>query len=380
MTARPDSPEVADAAGSWRSAYVHIPFCSRRCPYCDFAVVTPVETEVPHRDYVQAVITEIGMSPPWEPLDAISVGGGTPSVVDPALLGDVLAALDARFGLAPGAEIGLEANPEDWRPRRAEALREAGFRRVSFGAQSFDPIVLDALGRNHEPADIDQAVATARACGFESVNLDLIFGTPGESVASWSATLDRALSLEPDHLSTYALTVERGTELSRSVLDGSPAPDPDDQADKYELAQEAIGRAGLVQYEVSNHARPGHHVRYNLGTWAGGEYVGVGLGAHGHRSGVRTRNIRRLDRYMEAVGRGELPHAGVETVADPAREAVFLGLRRMAGVQVTPVVAAFLESPEGERFVEAGVVDVNGGRLRITRPLLADAVMREFVG
>ncbi|NNF69916.1 MAG: radical SAM protein, partial [Acidimicrobiia bacterium] len=192
MTARPDSPEVADAAGSWRSAYVHIPFCSRRCPYCDFAVVTPVETEVPHRDYVQAVITEIGMSPPWEPLDAISVGGGTPSVVDPALLGDVLAALDARFGLAPGAEIGLEANPEDWRPRRAEALREAGFRRVSFGAQSFDPIVLDALGRNHEPADIDQAVATARACGFESVNLDLIFGTPGESVASWSATLDRA--------------------------------------------------------------------------------------------------------------------------------------------------------------------------------------------
>lgn len=380
MTVRPDSVELADAAADWRSCYVHIPFCARRCPYCDFAVVAAGESDVRHDAYIEAVVAEIELAEPWSPLDAVFFGGGTPSTVEPSLLGDVVDALHARFGLADGAEVALEANPEDWTPRLASDLVDAGFDRVSFGAQSFDPGVLRALGRLHSPNQIASAVAVARAAGFTSINLDLIFGTPGESLESWESSVDRAIALEPDHVSTYSLTVERGTELSRSIAAGAPAPDPDTQADQYELADERLSRAGFVRYEVSNHARPGHHVRYNLCTWAGGEYLGFGLGAHGHRDGVRTRNLRRIDRYLEAVREGTVPRAGEETIEDPARERAFLGLRRTAGVPVDDVVDEFLAGDTARRLLASGVISVTGGRLTIERPLLADAVMREFVG
>ncbi|MBT8212650.1 MAG: radical SAM family heme chaperone HemW [Acidimicrobiia bacterium] len=380
MTLRPDSPELADGAASWLSAYVHIPFCTRRCPYCDFAVVTPIETAVSHRAYIDALVVEINLVPDWGPLDAVSVGGGTPSLVDPELLGEVTRALDRRFGFRDDAEVALEANPEDWSPDRAAGLVAAGFRRVSFGAQSFDPDVLAALGRGHTPDDIGAAVAVARNAGFTSINLDLIFGTSGESKRSWEDSVDRAINLGVDHVSTYALTVERGTRLSKDILAGAPAPDPDDQADKYESAQHRLTEAGFVQYEVSNFAMEGHHVRYNLCTWAGGEYLGIGLGAHEHRDGVRARNLRRLDRYMEAVGERIRPRSGSETVNDREQEAAFLGLRRMAGVPLNATIEDFLGSDSGVRLAAAGVIAVDEGRLRISRPLLADAVMREFVG
>ncbi len=374
--ARADSPHLADEARRWRGAYVHIPFCARICPYCDFAVVAGRD-DLAGR-YLDAVVAEIAMEPPWSPLDAVAFGGGTPSQFPAAGLGRLLAALRDRFGLAAGAEVSLEANPEDWTPALAEALLAAGFDRVSFGVQSFDPDVLARLGRRHTPAGGERAVTGARRAGFRSVSLDLIFGTPGESPASWEATVDRALALRPDHLSAYALTVERGTPLGREVAAGAPAPDPDDQADKYLHLEEAAAAAGLDRYEVSNFARPGHACRYNLLTWAQGEYLAFGNGAHGHRAGVRRRNVRRLDAYLAGVEAGERPEAGREAVAGFAaeQERLLLGLRRAAGVATGAAGAALLRSPWGRRLVDAGVLAGHGERLLVAQPLLTDEVAR----
>jgi oxygen-independent coproporphyrinogen-3 oxidase len=211
-----------------------------------------------------------------------------------------------------------------------------------------------------------------------TVNLDLIYGTPGESMESWEATVDRALRLEPEHLSAYALTVERGTELSRVINAGAPAPDPDDQADKYEHLAARAPEARLVRYEVSNWCRPGHHCRYNLSTWAMGDFIGFGIGASDHRDGQRSRNVRRLDPYLAAVESGERPRAGSERLdaAAAERERVAIGLRLAAGVQAGGHGERFLNDPEGIRHLEAGTVAVVGDRIVVQRPLLTDAVAR----
>jgi oxygen-independent coproporphyrinogen-3 oxidase len=332
----------------------------------------------PEDRYVRAVLAEIAMEPEWSRLDTIYVGGGTPTRLPPARLGEMIAALRHRFGLVPGAEVSLEANPEDWSPAVAEGLVAAGFDRVSFGAQSFDSVVLDSLGRLHAPSDTTRAVAEARAAGFRSINVDLIFGTPGESMASWRDSVGLAIESGIDHLSAYALTVERGTALSRSVLAGAPAPDPDEQADRYEALETMAAAAGLIRYEVSNWARPGHAVDYNLITWAQGEYLAFGLGAHGHRAGVRRRNVRRLEAYLAAVEEGRRPEAGAD-VLDPwaaEQERVILGLRRTAGVVAGDAGAALLALPEGERLVAAGVIAGSGDRIVVRRPLLTDAASR----
>jgi len=381
MSERPDASAVADAAVSLRSAYVHIPFCHRRCPYCDFAVVDLSNQDGPIDRYAAAIHREIGLEPEWAPLDAVNFGGGTPSILPAARLAAMVASLRARFGIAANCEISIEANPEDVTAEYAAALIAAGFNRISLGVQSFDDRVLDTLGREHSAAVATAAVAAARRAGFRSVNVDLIFGTPAESVTSWRRTVETALGLEPDHVSGYALTVERGTALSRAVAAGAAAPDPDDQADKYEILQEAAAGAGLVRYEVSNWARPGHGCRYNLGTWAQGEYVAFGLGAHGYRSGVRRRNPRRLDAYLRPIERGERPEAGRETLPGPERETerVFLGIRRTAGVVAGVAGRRLLASAAGRRLVAAGVIALSGDRLVVNRPLLTDAVARELL-
>ena len=288
--ARPDSPELADAAAGWRGAYLHVPFCARVCPYCDFAVVAGRDGDMGR--YVDAVVAEIAGDGDFGPIDAVFVGGGTPSTVPAEAVAALVDAVARRHGLAGDAEVTMEANPEDWTGASAEAFRDAGVTRVSFGAQSTDPRVLAALGRRHGPREVGRAVRLARDAGYRSVSVDLIFGHPVETAASWERTLDDVVDLGPDHVSTYALTVERGTPLARSVAAGAPAPDPDTQADRWEAARDVLGAAGYVGYEVSNHARPGHPCRYNLAVWAGGSYVAYGLGAHGHRAGVRFRNVR----------------------------------------------------------------------------------------
>lgn len=371
----PDSPRLAEAASFWRSGYVHVPFCARVCPYCDFNVVAGKDHLADA--YLDRLIREIESEPDWPPLDALYVGGGTPSRFRARRLRRVVAAVEERFGLAGEAEVSLEANPEDWTPDLAEDLAAAGFNRVSFGAQSFDPEVLGSLGRVHHPEQIRTAVSRARRSGFRSVNLDLIYGHPTETFESWKATLESALELEPDHLSAYALTVERGTELSRRVAAGAPAPSPDDQAEKWELADRLLAEAGLVRYEVSNFARVGHHCRYNLSVWNRGEYLGFGAGAHGFRDGIRRWNIRRIDAYI----RSEDPRRGFLGLDGwPAeQERVMLGLRLRAGVRPGPVGGALWVSDEGERLREAGVIAMRNGRLVVERPLLTDVAVRAIL-
>ncbi len=378
-SAPPDSPLLADSAAAWRSAYVHVPFCRRRCPYCDFAVVAGGEWSGPVDRYVDALVAEMAMEPAWGPLDAVNLGGGTPTSLDPAQLARILTALADRFVIAPGAEVSIEANPEDWDPGRWADLVGGGFTRISLGVQSFDPTVLGALGRAHGAGQAAAGVAGARQVGFRSVSLDLVFGAAPEDPASWGDTVARALALEPDHLSAYALTVERGTELSRMVAAGTvPAPDPDEQADAYELLIEAATGAGLVHYEVSNFARPGHPCRYNLGTWAQGEYLGFGLGAHDHRDGARNRNLRRLDAYLAAVEQGERPRAGSHTEGPwgSEQERLMLGLRRRAGAVAGEIGDRLVVSDAGRRLIAAGVLGHGDGRLVVLRPLLTDEVTR----
>jgi putative oxygen-independent coproporphyrinogen III oxidase len=369
----PDAPALADAAAGQRAAYVHVPFCRRVCPYCDFAVIAGREDLMAR--YPLALLAEIHRSVLFpEPLSAVSLGGGTPSRLPPVALTAFVGAIVGHFGLAPGSEVSIEANPEDWSPGLAEALVAAGFNRVSLGAQSFDPGVLRALGRAHRPEQVEAAVAVARRAGFGSVGLDLIFGTPGESGPSWRHSLERALDTGADHLSAYALTVERGTPLSRAVAAGAPGPDPDRQADLYEEARRLAAGAGLVRYETSNFARPGHACLYNLITWARGEYEGFGAGAHRHRGGSRTWNVRRVDRYLERVEGGVSPVSGGETLGpwQQEQERLVLGLRRAAGVEAGRGGRRLLASAAGRRLIEAGVLEEVGDRLRVARPLLAN--------
>lgn len=362
------------------AVYVHIPFCSAVCPYCDFAVVAG-QDDLADR-YVAAVISEIESSAAWRSLDTIYFGGGTPSHVEPRLLGSILEALQRRHGMSASAEISLEANPEDFSAIRARELRSLGFNRVSFGAQSFDGAVLADLGRRHTPDQIPASVAAARSAGFDNVSIDLIFGTPCETDSSWELSLGRAVASGIDHVSCYALTVERGTALAKAVDGGAAAPDPDVQADRYETADLVLGDSGYRRYEVSNWSRPGFECRYNMVVWAQGEYEAYGNGAHGFREGVRYRNHRRIDAYISRIEAGSSARAGHDAVTGWGAEIdrLFVGLRREAGVSEGPGTEALLASAEGRALLEAGIVGVENGRLNIRRPLLTDAVHRTVLG
>lgn len=372
-------PEVADRYNGSPSAYVHIPFCSAVCPYCDFAVVAGQDDMAAR--YVDAVCTEIEAAEQWKPLESVYLGGGTPSHIDPAHLKRILLSLSDKHGLDGQAEISLEANPEDFSAARAAELLAAGFNRVSFGAQSFDNTVLASLGRRHEADQIGASVAAAREAGFGNVSIDLIYGTPGETEESWDESLTRGITLQPDHISCYALTVEPGTPLGRSVRDGAEAPDPDVQANRHGIADERLSRAGFARYEVSNWSKPGHECRYNLTVWAQGEYEAYGNGAHGFRNGRRYRNHRRLDAYMGRIEAGESPRAGRDRVDgwDEELDRLFVGLRRTVGVAAGAGTDALLRSIEGRALVEAGVIAEDNDRLVVTKPLLTDAVHRSVL-
>ena len=367
------TPELADSFTDSTAAYVHIPFCSSICPYCDFAVVAGKD-DMAER-YVDAVVAEIELSDPWRALDAVYFGGGTPSHVDPLFLARILESLANHHGISTDAEISLEANPEDFAFDRADLLKRVGFNRVSFGAQSFDRAVLLNLGRRHEAGQVASAVMAARDAGFSNVSLDLIYGEPGESDRSWTESVERSVVLQPDHLSCYALTVEPGTPLGNAVKDGAGAPDPDAQADRYEVVEQMIQ---LDRYEVSNWSSTGFECRYNLTVWAQGQYEAYGNGAHGYRDGVRFRNFRHLERYIETTEQGQLPRAGAEAIEgwDEELDRLFVGLRRSVGVALGDGTKALLQSEDGKRLLGASVIDHDKSRLRVVRPLLTDAVYR----
>jgi oxygen-independent coproporphyrinogen-3 oxidase len=377
---RPDEAEFADACGRLRAAYIHIPYCARVCPYCDFAVVEGRDDTV--AAYMHALseeidaATESDVTSAFGPLDAVFIGGGTPSHIDPDHIRLLVARVGECFGLRQGVEVTLEANPEDWSHDVASRLRAAGVNRVSFGAQSLQAPTLEYLGRRHRPEDVATAVQRSREVGFDSISVDLIYGTPAETLDSWSATVDGVIGLDPDHISAYSLTVERGTPLSRAVNDGAPAPDPDQAADAYELVVDRLRAAGFVHYEVSNWARPGHACRYNMAVWAQGEYVAFGVGAHRHVAGERSWNIRKLDAYIQRGGRDVVASRERLDDQERERERIFIGLRRRAGVRAGRLGRRWAASGDFARLRAAGIADLINDRIVVTDPLRTDTAGR----
>src|SRR3954447_23966306 len=328
--------------------YVHVPFCTVRCGYCDFNTYTATDLGLPgealgasRSTYADAAVAEIRqarrvLGDVDVPVHTVFFGGGTPTVLPPEDLTRILAAVDAEFGLVDGAEVTTESNPDSVDARALARLREGGVNRISFGMQSAVPHVLRVLDRTHDPDRVPAVVEWARAAGFGQVSLDLIYGTPGESVDDWAASLRAALDCAPDHLSAYALIVEAGTALSRRIRRGEVAvPDDDDLADRYLAADETLAAAGLQWYEVSNWARsPDAACRHNLGYWTGGDWWGVGPGAHSHVGGVRWWNVLHPSRWMALLAQGGSPPAGREAPgSDAARlEHVMLAVRLRDGL------------------------------------------------
>lgn len=370
-------------------AYVHVPFCSVRCGYCDFNTYTSDELGegATRASYAVTVEREVelarGVLGQERPFETVFFGGGTPTQLPAADLVRVLAALRDRVGLAPGAEVTTEANPDSVTPASLAALREGGFTRISFGVQSAVPHVLRVLDRTHDPLRVPDAVRWAREAGFEQVSVDLIYGTPGESVDDWRRTLEHAVSLEPDHVSAYALIVEQGTALARRVARGEvPAPDDDDLADKYVLADEAFEAAGLSWYELSNWARDeAAQCRHNVLYWRSDDWWGFGPGAHSHVAGRRWWNVKHPAAYAQRLDAGLSPEKDHELVDDDTRtlERVLLESRLRTGLDLSVVPDDHRARVAGLR--ERGLVDVAGERLVLTRDgrLLADAVVRELV-
>lgn len=377
--------------------YLHVPYCATRCGYCDFNTYTASELRgsggvLASRDnYAEQVVEEVrlarkvlGDDP--RPVETVFVGGGTPTLLAAADLGRMLGAIREEFGLAEGVEVTTEANPESVDPRYLAELREAGFNRISFGMQSARQHVLKALDRTHTPGRPEACVAEARAAGFDHVNLDLIYGTPGESDADWRASLEVALGAGPDHVSAYALIVEEGTQLARRIRRGEvPMTDDDVHADRYLIAEEILSAAGFAWYEVSNWATsPAGRCRHNELYWRGADWWGAGPGAHSHVGGVRWWNVKHPGAYAQALGEGRSPGAGRELLTAEERrvERILLELRLVEGCPLELLRPAGAVAAAGA--LEDGLLDpepYGRGRavLTLRGRLLADAVVRDLV-
>ncbi|MDQ3593094.1 MAG: radical SAM family heme chaperone HemW [Actinomycetota bacterium] len=380
--------------------YVHVPFCTVRCGYCDFNTYTADELGPPEQHgasrstYADAAIAELrlasdvlaGAGRPLPQAQTVFFGGGTPTVLDADDLVRMLQAVDQLFGLAPDVEVTTEANPDSVSPDSLARLQTGGFTRISYGMQSAVPHVLATLDRTHHPDRVPDAVTWARDAGFEQVSLDLIHGTPGESLADWRLSVETALAMEPNHISAYALIVEPGTALARRVARGEvPEPDDDRAADCYELADDLLGAAGYEWYELSNWAAESQaRCRHNLTYWLSGDWWGIGPGAHSHVQGVRWWNVKHPAAYAARVG-DQLSPAH-------AREVLDAGTRRVERVLLETRLASGLDPQvlDGEgrdqvpALVAGGLVEPPAGaegRLVLTRRgrLLADEVVRRLV-
>ena len=358
------------------AVYVHIPFCVRVCGYCDFNTYAGMDAI--KGAYTSAVISEIES---WAPdlagrsVTSIAFGGGTPGEMPAESLVAIIEAVRAAAPLAPDAEISLEANPGTTSAPDLRAFARAGVNRISFGAQSFDATELAFLDRVHSPEATAASLHLAREAGIPSVNLDLMYGLPGQEPAGWQATLDHALDLAPDHLSLYALTVESGTPLDGRVDRGEVTPlDPDAVAAMYETAADRLGAAGYRHYELSNWAVPGHESRHNRVYWTWGDYLGIGAGAHGFLDGARFENVANPRAYIDAVRRDG--RAIAEAVhPDPATSMsdwLALRLRLVEGFDPGGFAECFGESietvagPPLDACRDAGLLEESGGRLRLT--------------
>ena len=382
---------LSDVGSAPFGVYIHVPFCARRCGYCDFNTYTAAELGGggSQAAYADVAAQEIDLArkvlgKAELPVQTVFLGGGTPTVLPAADLVRMLQRVGEQFGLAPDVEVTTEANPESVDAAALRTLREGGFTRISFGMQSASPHVLQLLDRQHTPGRVQEAVAEARSAGFEHINVDLIYGTPGETDADWQQSLDAAIGTGADHVSAYALIVEEGTALASRIRRGElPMPDDDVAADRYLMAEQILSAAGFDWYEVSNWARdPAARSRHNLLYWTDADWWGIGPGAHSHVRGVRWWNVKHPSAYAGRLGNGESPAHAREVLDSETRrvEQVMLRTRLREGVPTG------LLSTDGRaavsRLQQDGLVDVNDDSLALTLRgrLLADAVVRALVG
>jgi len=372
--------------------YVHVPFCLTRCGYCDFNTYTATElgSGASRESYAALAIGELKLAAKVlagraGPVQTVFFGGGTPTLLPPGDLAAILRAIDAELGLANDVEVSTEANPETVDEPALAELRAGGFTRISFGMQSAVPHVLAVLDRVHQPGRPEQCVAWARSAGFGQVSLDLIYGTPGETDVDWETSLERALAAGPDHISAYSLIVEDGTRLAARIRRGElPMPDDDVLADRYLIADDRLGAAGFRWYEVSNWAASDDaRCRHNELYWTGGDWWGIGPGAHSHVGGTRWWNVRHPAAYAQRISAGVSPAQAREVLTDGERatERIMLATRLAAGCPVAYLTAAGRAA--ARTAVEEGLasrVALAQGAVRLTRRgrLLADAVIRDL--
>ena len=365
---------------------LHIPYCIKRCGYCDFNTYTPSELqdgatlEIVSNDYIDAVLRELDAAP-TDVVPTIFFGGGTPSLLPADDLGRVISAIKVRNGLAPDCEITLEANPDSVTADKLARYLEVGFNRISFGMQSAKPHVLAVLDRTHNPANVEKAISMARAAGFKSISVDLIYGTPGESLDDWRETVNATLALDIDHISAYALIVETGTKLAAQIKRGDLTMPIDDlMADMYLLIDQMCEEAGLTWYELSNWSKPGHECRHNIAYWQNKNWWGLGPGAHSHVDGKRFWNLKHPTTYKQKLFAGESPILDSEllTAEQSKDEAILLGIRMRDGLAI-----ALLQPQQLEVLAEYrhnGFVDINEDRVLLTPTgrLIADRIVREI--
>ena len=374
--------------------YVHVPFCRTRCGYCDFNTYTATELGAgASRDsYPGLAVAEVRfarrvLGATRLPVTSVFFGGGTPTLLPPAALAEILRAVDGEFGLAADAEVTVEANPETVDERALAALRASGMTRISLGMQSAVPHVLAVLDRVHEPGRPTRCAQWARAAGFAHVSLDLIYGTPGESEADWRESLAAALAAGPDHISAYALIVEEGTALAARVGRGEvAAPDDDVMADRYLIADEVLAGHGLTWYEISNWAAcDAARCRHNLLYWPGGDWWGIGPGAHSHVGGTRWWNVKHPAAYAARIAAGRSPALAREilTAAERRLERILLMTRLAGGCPLAELEpAGRLAAADAVACGLAAEAPYTSGRVVLTRRgrLLADAVVRDLTG
>jgi oxygen-independent coproporphyrinogen-3 oxidase len=366
--------------------YLHVPFCASTCDFCAFYQTTPTAAAV--KGFIEGIEREAALLSWTRPLTTVFWGGGTPGLLAADDLGRLAEAVRARAGAQP-LEWTVELAPASVTAERLAALRGAGVTRVSLGVQSFQPALLDALGRQHSVEQIHRACERVRAAGFSSVNLDLMFALPGQTAEGWAADVSEAVALAPDHLSAYCLTFEEDTALWVKLSQGRVRLDPEKEAAFYEAGWERLAAAGYAQYEISNFARPGHACLHNINTWRMGEWIGLGPSAASQHGGWRGANVADLEKWVRGIARGERMTED-RTALTPellAEDALIFGLRMNAGVDLEELKVRFPQAPWPEfeerlaRLSQDGIAEIEGSRARLTARgrLVADAVGEEMM-
>ena len=369
--------------------YIHIPFCKRKCKYCSFISFDDRVNDIPA--YIDALKQEFILRSVSATIETIYFGGGTPSLLSPQQLSDILAVIGRCFEIADDTEISIEANPGTVDLKYLADIKEAGINRLSLGIQSFNDAELSMLGRIHSSKEAGAAVRDARQAGFDNLNIDLIYGLPGQNIDDWNTSLHQALDFHPEHMALYALTLEAEEMLAKEIKAGKwPQIDADTVATQYELAEELLGKKGYRHYEISNWSRPGRECRHNLVYWQEGSYLGVGVAAHSYIEKRRSANTGDLDKYIKALSQNKLPPQEIDEIINPdleIAESIILGLRLCCGINIDDFEKRFgidimkQYGKQIEELLNFGLIEKNQEYIRLTPQgrLLGNEVFWRFL-